>query len=276
MAPKRDYYEVLGVPKDADEDALKKAFRRLARKYHPDRTDDPKGEEKFKEMKEAYDVLSDPKKRATYDQFGVSDFNSDGPGWNTNNTSEMTLEELLARMRAQGMDTSQWERRETVQKINVPVDIMINGGKTQFRYMNPQNTGMVMSFTHSIGEMQVKPGTKVGTRIKSPNAPDMVFVIVPQGHPRCVVQGLDLVVPMEVNALSAAIGNKASVVHPNGKTYEVNVPVGTKAGTGVRLSKLGLQHVNGAVGNLIAVVQYFVPKLDAETQEALRKLIEKA
>lgn len=71
MANKRDYYQVLGVAKDTDEAGLKKAYRRLAMKYHPDRNEGDAGaEERFKEAKEAYDVLSDTKKRAAYDQFG--------------------------------------------------------------------------------------------------------------------------------------------------------------------------------------------------------------
>src|SRR5512140_273941 len=68
---KRDYYTVLGVNRDAGEDDIKKAYRKLAMKFHPDRNPDDKGsEEKFKEAKEAYEILTDPKKRAAYDQFG--------------------------------------------------------------------------------------------------------------------------------------------------------------------------------------------------------------
>ena len=71
MADKRDYYEVLGVDKNADEAALKKAYRKLAKKYHPDMNPgDQEAAEKFKEASEAYSVLSDPEKRAKYDQFG--------------------------------------------------------------------------------------------------------------------------------------------------------------------------------------------------------------
>src|SRR5687767_2074273 len=68
---KRDYYEVLGVNKDASEEEIKKAYRKLAMKWHPDRNpDNPKGEEHFKEANAAYEVLSDAKKRAVYDQYG--------------------------------------------------------------------------------------------------------------------------------------------------------------------------------------------------------------
>lgn len=89
MGAKRDYYEVLGVPRTADDSALKKAYRRLAKKYHPDSNkDNPAAEEKFKEASEAYAVLSDKEKRKMYDQFGHAAFSGGmgggsgaGPGW---------------------------------------------------------------------------------------------------------------------------------------------------------------------------------------------------
>ncbi|HEU4708559.1 MAG TPA: DnaJ domain-containing protein, partial [Methylophilaceae bacterium] len=79
---KRDYYEVLGVNRDASEEEIKKAYRKLAMKYHPDRNpDNPKAEEHFKEAKEAYEMLSDEQKRAAYDQFGHAGVDpSAGPG----------------------------------------------------------------------------------------------------------------------------------------------------------------------------------------------------
>src|SRR5947209_2081053 len=79
MTAIRDYYEVLGVSRDADEGTIKKAFRRLARELHPDvNTHDPQAEEKFKEAAEAYEVLSDPERRATYDRYGHDGLRSGG------------------------------------------------------------------------------------------------------------------------------------------------------------------------------------------------------
>ena len=83
MADKRDYYEVLGVDKNSDDQTIKRAFKRLAMKYHPDRNKEPGAEEKFKEINEAYAVLSDPQKRAAYDQYGFAgvDPNQGGGGF---------------------------------------------------------------------------------------------------------------------------------------------------------------------------------------------------
>ena len=70
MSEKRDYYEVLGLSKGASEEEIKRAYRKMAKKYHPDINKEPGAEEKFKEVNEAYEVLSDPQKKAAYDQFG--------------------------------------------------------------------------------------------------------------------------------------------------------------------------------------------------------------
>ena len=78
MADKRDYYEVLGIAKGASEDEIKKAYRSLAKKYHPDVNKAPDAADKFKEINEAYEVLSDPQKRQNYDQFGFAGVDGQG------------------------------------------------------------------------------------------------------------------------------------------------------------------------------------------------------
>ena len=81
MGAKRDYYEVLGISRSADKDAIKKAYRKMAKKYHPDSNEgNPDAEEKFKEVTEAYNVLSDPEKKKLYDQFGHAAFEEGAGG----------------------------------------------------------------------------------------------------------------------------------------------------------------------------------------------------
>ena len=102
---KRDYYEVLGVPKDADEAAIKKAYRNLAKKYHPDANPGDKvAEEKFKEATEAYGVLSDQDKRRQYDQFGHAAFEGGGAG-GTNDQNNDGLPDGSAGTGGQGGDS---------------------------------------------------------------------------------------------------------------------------------------------------------------------------
>ena len=92
MSAKRDYYEVLGISRSADAAAIKKAYRKLAKKYHPDNNaGNPAAEEKFKEIAEAYDVLSDPEKKKLYDQFGHAAFDQNGaPGGSAGGYQDFT------------------------------------------------------------------------------------------------------------------------------------------------------------------------------------------
>ncbi len=92
---KKDYYEVLGVSKTASDEEIKRAFRKLAKQYHPDINKEPGAEEKFKEIGEAYAVLSDPSKRSQYDQFGHAAFDNNGAGFGGFDASDIDLSEIL-------------------------------------------------------------------------------------------------------------------------------------------------------------------------------------
>jgi DnaJ-class molecular chaperone len=263
----KDYYEILGVTKDANADAIKKAWRKLRTKLHPDKGGDS---EAFKEAKDAYECLSIPSKRAVYDQFGTSGSIHE---FNSNRHTQPDLEELLRR--AQQGRNAAYSAALSVQKIQIPVDQMINGGQVTFRYIMP-NGNQPLSFVHSIATVMLKPNTKIDEKITIGNIPNTSFIFIPASTPQCLVQGIDLVVPFEVNALAAAVGNKCKVTHPNGKTYQLSIPPGTPNGKALRLPGMGLHHSNGAKGSLIAVIDYVIPILSAKEQTALKELLDSA
>ncbi len=278
----KSYYDVLGISKDADKATIKQAYRKLASKYHPDTTKDEDGEAKFKEVGEAYEVLKDSDKRATYDQFGTIGSRSrqsrEQEQWHT--TGNIDLDELMRRFHEmnQGNPDPTYSSggRMSVQKVQIPVDAMFAGGQVSFRYTTQRGDDRFLSFIQHIATTMLEPDTKVGTRVEIPNIPNMIFVLIPSGNERCAIQGIDIIVPFDVNALAAAAGHKCKISHPNGRLYDVSIPKGTKNGMALRLPKMGLHHVNGAIGNLIGVVNYVVPELSAEEQEALKKLLKEA
>ncbi len=279
----KSYYDILGISKDADKAAIKKAYRKLASKFHPDTTKDEDGEAKFKEIGEAYEVLKDSSKRATYDQYGTVDPVTRTRRGGTHHwraTGNVDLDDLMRRFQEmnQGNPDPTYSSGGgmAVQKVQVPVDAMFTGGQVSFRYATQQGNDRFLSFTQHIATTMLEPDTKVGTKVEIPNIPNMTFIVVPAGNARCAVQGLDLIVPFDVNALAAAVGNKCKISHPNGKLYDVSIPKGTQNGMALRLPKMGLHHINGAIGNLIGVVNYVVPELSTEEQAALKKLLKDA
>ena len=278
----KSYYDILGVAKDADEAAIKTAYRRLAKKFHPDTTEDADGEDKFKEAQEAYEVLKDSQKRAYYDQFGTGNPNPrQGPQYHYTTAGDINLDDLMRRFHEMNdgnpNPTYGTDGTLVVQKVPIPVESMIHGGKVAFQYtvQNARNHRF-LSLTQKVGHTVLKPNTKVGEEIELDDAPNMKFILLPAGSEKCAVQGIDLIVPFNANALEAAVGNRCKVDHPSGKSYEVSIPKGSQNGTALRLPKKGLTHVNGAVGSLIAIVNYVIPELSEEQQAALKKLLKGA
>jgi len=270
----KTFYDVLGVARDASQDEIKKAYRRLASKYHPDKTEEIDAEDRIKEINEAYKVLKDKDQRAVYDRYGsVGPRPSGGaaPGWGVGNAD---LADILRQMYEMGgMDGH--PGGITIQEVTVPVDVMIHGGNTVITYVRSHevNRGMI-SMRQYRAPITLEPNTKVGTELEIPEAPGVQFRIIPNsGNKKCIVQGLDLVVPLDVDPFLVSIGEKAKVTHPNGKKYEITVPDGSENGTALRLPKMGLSHINGAQGSLIAVVNFILPSLTEEQKESIKKIL---
>ena len=275
------YYDVLGIDRSADKAAIKQAYRRLAKKYHPDTTEDKDGEAKFKAVGEAYAVLGDDQKRAYYDQFGTGNPNrpQGGHGGQYSTAGGLNIDDLMRRFEEMQRENPDYEAdgQVAMQKVPVPVEAMINGGRVSFRYVVQNARGrQFISMTQRMASTVLEPDTKVGEELELDDIPNMLFILVPAGSEKCAVQGIDIIVPFDVSALDAAVGNKGKVHHPSGKYYEVAVPKGSRNGTALRLPKMGLTHVNGAVGSLIAIVNYVIPELSEKQIAALKKLLKEA
>jgi curved DNA-binding protein len=282
----RDYYEALGVSPDASAEDIRRAYRSLARRYHPDVNKDPGAEDRFKEISEAYDVLRDPEKRAQYDRFGSAGppgqdaapgagargggFGSDddfgGVSFDVGDGDFSDLFEQLFSRRGGGrgrgpssfagfsMRGSDYEA-----VLELGLGEAAAGGK---RWLSLGDGRSV--------EVDIPRGVRDGQRIRIPGqgAPgtgdgppgDLILVIRLKPHPRFRVEGGDLYVDLRVSPWEAALGAEVPVPTLNGNA-RVKVPPGSSSGRRLRLRGQGLPgNAQAPPGDLYAIVTIQVPK----------------
>ncbi len=283
MASKRDFYEILGVSKTATKEELKKAYRKLALQFHPDRNKEPDAEAKFKEINEAYEVLSDEQKRATYDQFGHAAFDgAAGMGGNP-----------FAGGFRQGPFTYTYQNGGPNPfggaggfDFNDPFDIFESffggagfGGPRKPRY------SLTIEFEEAIKgvekevtingkrqKIKIPAGADDGTRIRFPEF-DITINVEP--HPRFRREGVDIFVDQDLDFPTAALGGSIEVETLNGP-LKLKVRAGTQSHTLVRLRGEGAPHLRGGgKGDLYVRFKVVVPeKLNRQQKSALEKLRE--
>ncbi|GHK03884.1 molecular chaperone DnaJ [Streptomyces sp. Y2F8-2] len=294
----RDFYEVLGVPRDADKDEIQRAYRKLARKYHPDVNKDPAAEERFKEINEAFSVLSDPDQRARYDRFG-EDFRKvpedweervgagAGPGggfrWSTGDgprvryatsgfgAEGVDVDDLFGsffggagRVRVPGADQEA--------ELPLTVEEAYRGGHRTVTLAGP--TGQPRRY-----EVDVPPGVTDGQRIRlageggrgNGDAPagDLYLRVRIQPHPQFRLDGRDVYVQLPVTPWEAALGATVPVPTPSGATAKVSVPAGSSSGRRLRLRGEGMPNPHGTNGNLYAELRIMVPSRLSDRERAL-------
>jgi curved DNA-binding protein len=294
----RDYYDVLGVSRDAGPDELQQAFRKLARKNHPDINKDPGAEERFKEINEAYSALSDPALRKKYDRFG-EDYRKvpddweervgagvggsrGGPGRGRRSTGGadfgggggfnggggggfgggyVDIEDLLGGMfggRGRGRGPVPGADQET--ELPLTVEEAYRGGRRTVTLNGPDGPR-----TYTIN---IPPGVTDGKRIRlsgeggrglgDGEPGDLYFVVRLQPHPRYRVEGRDIVVDLPLAPWEAALGATVPVLTPGGET-KVTVPPGSSTGRRLRLRGEGMPDPRGTPGDLYAVIKIMVP-----------------
>ncbi len=281
----RDPYEVLGVSKSATADEIKKAYRKLAHRYHPDRNPgDREAEEKFKEVQNAYDILSDPAKRANYDRFGSPDGakGSSFGGFSGfgGNVSAEDIQDLLRQMgmnfgtggfgfefdfpsagpKSRRQQRVRWEEAEDVEReIPVPfltaarggkIDVMVDGHEIAVNVPAGAKDGQVLRLKGVLGD-----GASLKLRLKV------------QPHPYFRREGDDLLVDVPITLAEAVLGGKVDVPMLDGSTVSVNIPPGTSSGARLRLKRQGI-----AGGDLYVVVKIVVPKnIDSRSRELIEE-----
>jgi DnaJ-class molecular chaperone len=304
-ARRRNLYDVLGVAKDADDDAVKKAYRTLARKHHPDvNPGDKKAEDRFKEVSEAYAVLSDKEKRQAYDEFGdvsleagfdaeaarnaqrMGDFGRGaGGGFANAEGFEFDLEDLLGGMLG-GRGRPRAGRRAAWPGDDLEVVLELDfleaalGTTKQMSVARPSAEGQPQIERVSV---RIPPGVDEGGRIRVRGkgaegggggpAGDLYARIRVRPHPWFRRDGRDVLLDLPVSVAEAALGAKIEIPTLEGKAT-VTVPAGSDSGRKLRLRGKGIADPKtGARGNLIATVEIRVPVgLDAEAKQLLRDL----
>jgi curved DNA-binding protein len=284
----RDYYEVLGVPRDADQDAIRRAYRKLARKYHPDLNSDSEAEDRFKELGEAYEVLSDAEKRERYDRLGAN--------WRRQEqeTPEADFEEFFTRQGFGGDEAGVefgddlFERlfgggaaaggpggrsggplrgfdREAL--LELALEDALEGGR---RRLTLDDRQIDVNFPAGVRDGQlIRLAGQGGPGRDGGPSGDLYLRVVLKPHPAFRRRGDDdLDVDLAVAPWQAVLGATVPVRTPTG-TAQVRVPPGSSSGRRLRLRGRGLPRSGGGSGDLHAVVKITVPKQLSDREREL-------
>jgi DnaJ-class molecular chaperone len=277
---KKDYYETLGVSKTSSPEEIKKAYRIKARKHHPDVDKTAGADKTFKEINEAYQVLSDAQKKQAYDQFGHSAFEQGAGGFGggagrqggqqtytwTGNMGDFSgagfggfsdpydiFESIFG-------SSSPFGRQARLPRYVINIDFMdaIHGVQKEVEVEGKKQ------------KIKIPPGVDNGSEIRFSN-----FILVCQvsNHPKFRRRGYDVVSEHEISYSQAALGTEEEIETVDGKV-KIRIPAGTQPGTQIRLKGRGIKRVSGpAKGDHYVIVRVKVPnKLNKKQKELLEEL----
>ena len=300
----RDYYEILGVPRDATQDAIKQAYRRLARKYHPDVSRDSEAEKKFKELGEAYEVLKDPEKRAAYDKFGENWQNGQDfeppPDWDTGfefrgsgytGGGHGDYSDFFESLFGQSAGQSAGSRRSFRLKgedyharIRIRLQDAYSGSRQTITLSRPEvdEQGHVVTRPHTL-QVTIPKGVIEGQRIRleGQGMPgvgggppgDLYLEISFQDDPVFHAEKRDIHMELPITPWEAALGATVTVPTLDGKV-QLRIPPGSQGGRKLRLRGKGLGSAS-RTGDQIVTLRIVVPEPRTDEQRELyRKMAE--
>lgn len=306
----RDYYETLGIERNASPDEIKRAYRRLARKYHPDVSKEPDAETRFKEMKEAYEVLKDPEKKAAYDQFGENwktgqqfepppqwdrEFTSNQGGFeNVDPGGFSDFFEELFRHRGHGPQGRGFESTdfrgaqqhgENINaQISIPLEDAFRGTTRQISLDIPEadDTGRVTRKRRTLN-VTIPKGIKAGQRIRleKQGAPgfgsgtrkgDLFLKVEFEKHPIFEVDGRNVHLKLPITPTEGALGRKVQVPTLGG-AVDLKIPPGSSTGKQLRLKGRGLS--GEPTGDQYVELQVVIPEELSDEERDLYEQLEK-
>ena len=299
----KDYYGALGVAKDASRDEIQKAYRKLARKYHPDLNKGEDAEARFKEINEAYQVLSDSEKRARYDQFGsawkqsqrtggpppgfediFASFTGGGRGFSGGRGGFSSFFEMLFGGQGGGGGAGEWtvfgggmppqEGVDHEARLTLSLEEAAAGGQREIS-LTDGGTGRQRKI-----RVRIPKGVRPKQRIRLPgqggSSPggdargNLYLRIDLAPHPRFELDGQNLKTTVPIAPWEAALGGQVRMATLNGEVT-VRIPAGSSTGQKIRLRGKGYPRPTGAPGDLVAELKIVVPK---KTTKEERKLFE--
>ncbi|MCB1774433.1 MAG: DnaJ domain-containing protein [Gammaproteobacteria bacterium] len=301
----KDYYALMGVDRNATQDDIKRAYRKLARKYHPDVSKEPDAEQRFKELGEAYEVLKDPEKRAAYDQLGSNwkqgqEFRPP-PGWDTGfefgggHGDDQRFSDFFETLFGQrGFDSAGFTRRHAGHahgedhhaRVEIGLEDAFNGSTMAFQLRVPEYdaSGRLSNRTRSI-QVRIPKGVTDGKRIRlaGQGAPgigggrngDLYLEVALRPHPLYSVDGRDIHLTLPITPWEAALGARIAVPTLAGRV-EMTVPEGARSGQRLRLKGRGLAAAGKTPGDQFVTLQIATPKAETEAHKALYRQMAEA
>ncbi len=284
----QDYYRVLGVERTASATEIQKAYRKLARKHHPDVNRDPDAENRFKEIGEAYAVLGDAEKRGRYDQYGsawkrTQDTGAPPPGWDNvrfdfgepsadfdfGPNGFSSFFDMLFRDQARGQARGvRWEGpgrkargSDRESRLEVSLEELGRGGPKRIELLDPA-TGERKTLVVTLPK-GVLPGKKMrlsgqGDPGNGGGAGDLYLTLELRRHETLRLEGRDLFAELEITPWEAALGGRVLVPTLEG-TVEIKLPQGSSSGRKIRLRGHGLANPGGVDGDLYVELKIVVP-----------------
>jgi DnaJ-class molecular chaperone len=283
----RDYYEILGVNRGATPEEIKKAYRKLAVQYHPDKNPGDKvAEEKFKEASNAYSVLSDPEKRHVYDTRGHAGI--DGMGFEGYRTMDdifanLNLDDVFGRGGFGGFGdafgdafgprrtTAPTRGRDIRMNLSIPFADAVLGAKKE---VNVQGKRITLTIPPGIQDEKTLRIRGYGESLGVGTSGDLLVTVSVQSHPALTREGADLLTDATISITTAALGGSIRVQTLTGDV-DLKVPAGAQPGQQLRLRGRGATDASGRKGDLRVRLVVEVPKSLSRKQRSLLKELEK-